>query len=259
MEPLKLLEHPTPDLISRVKDSIRSQPALADHRITLAHLLFLSANYEAGLKQCQVAVQLDASHTVSAQLARLLVIAERTREAVFGGQRAPAVLGESPAWVGHLVEALATDGESATGLRAQALDAAPPSSGQAGDMNFDWLMDGDERLGPVFEVVIGGEYHWVPICALAEVQMEPPMQLIDLVWAPVRIVTVDGHQHLGFMPARYPVGADAPADDGLLRGGRTEWLQGPGESWHGAGRRVWFTSGDELPMFGAATIRFDPV
>ena len=38
----------------------------------------------------------------------------------------------------------------------------PALAGSINDNPFDWLADADPRIGPFFEIMVRGDYYWVP-------------------------------------------------------------------------------------------------
>ena len=57
---------------------------------------------------------------------------------------------------------------------------------------FEWIADADMRLGPVLEAVVNGKYYWMPFSALAQVDIDPPEDLRDMVWLPAHFLFVNG-------------------------------------------------------------------
>ncbi|MFN3988203.1 MAG: type VI secretion system accessory protein TagJ [Rhodocyclaceae bacterium] len=249
---------PLADRIAQVSDLIRKHPLVADHRRALAHLRVTTNEHTRALQQLQAASQLDPLLAPEAQLVRMLTRAEQMRSAVFDGKILPDVVASAPEWMEQLLAALrASDTEAAT-LREQALASAPACAGRLDEDAFEWLADGDERLGPVFELIFGGSYYWVPMDAVSHITMAAPSQLLDLVWAPVTVVLKGHAARSAFMPARYPLRSEDQPDDGLLLGDRTEWLESSAGCWIGRGRRTWHADGEPVAMFQAQRIDFGP-
>lgn len=143
-----------------------------------------------------------------------------------------------------MVQALHQDAqgaaEQARALRDEALEAAPAGAGrltlaegdQERQLSFDWLTDGDGRLGPVCELALNGVYYWLPFADIATIQFRAPQSAIDLVWSHALVRLTDGREQVCQLPARYPLAEGS--DDALLLGKRTEW-QPLGDGTHYAG------------------------
>ena len=54
---------------------------------------------------------------------------------------------------------------------------------------FTELSDADPRIGANLEVFIAGSYTWIPIHYLRKLEIDPPVNLRDLVWANARVET----------------------------------------------------------------------
>ena len=98
-------------------------------------------------------------------------------------------------------------------LREQALAKVTPTSGRIGRTEFDWIMDGDARLGPMLEAFLPTEadYCWIPFTLLGSLQIEKPRQINHFIWAPAHFTWRDGNVLHGFIPARY-VGSESTDD-----------------------------------------------
>jgi type VI secretion system protein ImpE len=117
-----------------------------------------SRGWDRALTQLNLAAELDAATLAMAQMYRETLRCERLRADVFAGRRSPVVFGEPEEWMALLVEALLVTGTPRAGeaesLRARAFEAAPPSAGSIDGTAFEWIADGDMRLGPVCEAII---------------------------------------------------------------------------------------------------------
>ena len=60
-------------------------------------------------------------------------------------------------------------------------------SGTLNGHRFSAISDADARLGSRLEVFAAGQYTLIPFASLAEVHVEPPKRLRDLLWAPARL------------------------------------------------------------------------
>jgi len=244
-----------------INAAIRAEPLAASHRLALGRLRLVQGEYPKALQQLQLACQFDAESEPEAQLIRMLVRAEQTREAVFEGKILPDLLEAAPAWLEKLIGALRESGEKATAMRQEALSEASPSKGHYGESEpspFEWIADGDERLGPVIEVVLGGTYYWIPFEKVESIHIPPPKRVMELVWAPVDLKLV-GHPagSIVYMPARYIPPREGERTDAILTGTETAWQELPGGGWQGHGRRTWYVDGEPLGMFEAGRISLE--
>ncbi|MCL2162474.1 MAG: hypothetical protein FWH56_11495 [Betaproteobacteria bacterium] len=246
--------------IEDINTAIRAEPLAATHRLALARLRLVQGEYSKALQQLQLACQFDAELEPEAQLVRMLVRAEQIREAVFDGKILPDLLEIAPAWLEKLIGALRESDEKATVMRQEAMSEAPPSKGRYGKSDpspFEWIADGDERLGPVLEIILGGSYYWVPFDKVESLIIPAPKRVMELVWAPVEL-KLPGRSEgsIAYMPARYLPPKEECAD-ALLTGAETIWREEPGGGWQGYGRRTWYVDGEPLGMFEVEQISLE--
>lgn len=244
--------------VERISAAVRSHPLEPSHRLAMAQLRLLRGEYSKALQQVQLACQFDADLMPEAQLIRMLVRSEQVREAVFAGKIMPDLLAEAPAWLDNMIKSLKESGDKAVAMRSEALSEAPASKGVFGESSpFDWIADGDERLGPIIEVILGGTYYWIPFDMVVSLRVTAPQRAMDLVWAPVELELNGSPPRIAFMPSRYPLSSDEKYDETLLGDAETVWHQSPDGSWYGYGRRVWYVDGEPLGMFEAGRIAFE--
>ena len=233
-----------------LQDQVRAAPQDAKLRVFLFQLLCVLGQWDRALNQLNVAGELDASTLSMVQTYRETIQCERLRAEVFAGKRVPMLFGEPQPWLALLIEALLREGRGevsdARRLRAQALEEAPATSGNADGKAFEWLSDADSRLGPVLEAIVNGRYYWVPMSRLSRVEVEAPSDLRDCVWTPAHLLFSNGGEVVGFIPTRYVGSESGDAAHALAR--RTDWTDaGPGQ-YIGLGQRMLNTDTDDLPL-----------
>ena len=248
-----------PAALAALQDAVRKNAADAKLRVFLFQLLSVMGQWPRALTQLNVAGELEPLAIPMVQTYREAIQCEALRADIFSGKRAPLIFGEPQAWMAQLIEALqldATDPERAAAVRAQALESAPASPGNIDGVPFEWLADADQRLGPILEIIINGRYFWVPVCRIARIEFDKPVDLRDNVWTAGTFVWTNGAQTVGLIPTRYS-GTVATGDDGLLLARRTEWVAN-GEGDAGVGQRMLMTDGAEYAIMDVRVIEFDP-
>lgn len=243
--------------LEAVQAQIRRQPADADLRAQLFQLMAVQGDWARASEQLALCAQLNSQAQPMAVLYEQAIVAERQREGVLAGQGEPAYFGAPPEWFGDLLQALRRDADApqeAADLRARAYEAAQARAGrlecagQGAPASFDWISDGDSRLGPVFEVIAGGRYGWLPFSGLRSVRLLAPEGLSDMVWAQAEIALEDGRTLHGLVPARYPAPPGqrlADLADGVKLGRMTDWLPLAGDTYAGLGQKMWMTDKGE--------------
>lgn len=246
--------------LKALQQQVRAKAADGRLRVFLFQLLCLLGQWQRALDQLRVCAELDAGTLAMVGTYEPAIRCEGVREAVFAGRTLPHVFGPPTAWVALLAQALQLDANgqpaAAASTRAQALEQAEASSGQLGDVPFQWLADADSRLGPTLEVIINGRYGWLPFSHLSAVTIEPVADLRDLVWAPCHLKFVNGGDTVALLPVRY---AGTPLAEGgpLVMSRQTEWLELAGGLYRGIGQRVLSSDATEVGLLEVRSIRFD--
>jgi len=245
--------------LADLQQRVRSQPQNARLRAFLFELLAVLGDWERARRQLKVAAELNTEYRPLAIAYGAVVACEQARGAIFSGhgRASPTLLGEPQPWMASLVEALrAASPKQATQLRQQALQDARPTPGTIDGEPFARFADADARTGPMLEAIIEGRYFWVPLMRMAQIRIEPPADLRDLVWACARLTFDNGGTTFALIPTRYP-GSEA-IDDAQVRLARlTDWRAQPGGSPHGIGQRLFATDRDDYPLLDTREILFE--
>jgi len=245
--------------IDSIRQAIRTQPDSADRRAHLAQLLCLNNDWRGAMAQLKAWRQLAAEAAPTVRLLQQMIEGETQRAAVFSQTATPALLSQERSWVADMVRAL-----NAPAARESLLESLPTNGGElrlraAPDaaMRFDWLSDGDERLGPVCELILEGVYHWTSLHLIREIRFQPPASVVDLVWRQCSVRFHDGSERLCQMPARYPAQPDD--SDALKLARQTSWLLQP-SGYVGRGQRIWLDGDREWALLDIESIAFgEPV
>jgi type VI secretion system protein ImpE len=245
--------------LKRLQGEVRARPDDAKLRTYLFQLLAVQGDWQRALNQLQVSAQLTAAAIPMAQTYREAIRCEVFRGEVFAGKRTPHVLGEPPAWIGLLVDALEKLAHghvaAAAALRAKAYEQALARGGAIDGKPFEWIADADSRLGPVCEAIIDGKYYWVPFERLANVKVDAPSDLRDIVWSGAQLTLATGAIQLALIPARYP-GSETADNDALRLSRMTTWRDLGSDTYVGTGQRMWATDAGEYPLLDTREIVF---
>jgi len=248
--------------LAALQARVRGEPANPKLRVFLFQLLCVLGDWERARAQLKALADLDADSLALAHVYGTTISCELLRREVFAGAKTPLLMGEPLPWVAPLVHALALGaqgrGSEAAALRAEALEKAGSVPGKIDGHAFQWIADGDSRLGPVCEAMIEGRYYWVPFERIRSVGFETPTDLRDLVWTPVKLGLVNGGETAALIPVRYPGSESDP--EGLIRLARkTEWDEVAPDTFHGRGQRVIATDSDEYALLSIRRIELEGV
>jgi type VI secretion system protein ImpE len=246
--------------LQALQAQVRAEPAKSAHRVFLFQLLCVTGEWERALTQLSVAGDMDAGTLGMLHVYREAVKTEALRREVFAGHKTPLIFGDPEQWVALLLEALklTAHGDVLQGraLREQAFEQAPARAGRLNARAFEWLADADVRLGPMLEAIINGRYYWIPFQRIAQLKVEQPQDLRDLVWVPAHIKWSNGGDAVALLPTRYP-GSEESADSAIRLARRTEWLDQGDDVHFGLGQRMLATDSGELPLMEVRTIEFE--
>ncbi len=237
------------EALETLKQEVRRSPREARLRTFLFQMFCVFGEWERAQNQLAVALELDPMALPMAQTYRATIRCELLRERVFAGSRTPTIFGEPEPWMPLLMEAnrllAAGNPDQAAGLRDEAFEQAPATSGTIDGRDFAWIADADQRLGPMLEAIVDGKYYWAPFHRLRSLVIEAPTDLRDQVWMPATFTWANGGESVGFVPTRYP--GSAAADSQLALARRTEWRE-QGDWFIGLGQRMLATDADETPL-----------
>ncbi len=240
--------------------AVRAKPEDAELRAFLFQYACVVGDWDRALKSLDALAALKPDAIDMVDDYRCAIAAEKTRAAVWAGKARPSIMGAPAAWIAQMAEAARLEAEGAAqaahDMRAEALDAAPTAAGRCDETAFEWFADADTRLGPILEVVLNGEYHWMPFSDVAELTLEPPKDLRDVVWAVGLLTGVGADEPWPVMvPARYP-GSEA-GEAAIQLGRRTEWRELAGEHAAGLGQRLFATDGGDIAALDLRRLTFD--
>ena len=247
--------------LAALKQDVRKAPRDGKLRTFLFQMFCVTGEWDRALTQLSVAAELDPLAYPMSQAYQAAIRCEILREKVFRGERSPTVLGDPGEWLPLLMEAtrLLSIGqfEEAMRLRDAAFDAAPGSGGRLNDTEFEWIADSDPRMGPVLEVFLNGNYMWVPYFRIKAIHIEPPADLRDQVWMPVRFTWINEGEAIGFIPTRYPGTLDTKAP-ALMLSKQTDWVE-PAPGWSvPVGQRVLVTDTEETALMDVRSLLITP-
>ena len=243
--------------LDALQEQVRAEPSEARHRVFLFQLLSVLGQWDRALTQLNVAGEMDAGNLGMVQVYRQALASEALRVEVFAGHRTPLIFGDPEQWAALLLEALklvaAGEIEKSQEMRAAALDEAPATSGTLNGKPFEWIADADARIGPNLEAIINGRYFWVPFHHIAEIRIEEPEDLRDLIWVMAELRWQNGGEAVALLPTRYP-GSESSADPQLQLARRTEWLDQGDDLYLGLGQRLLVTDQDEYSLLEVRNI-----
>src|SRR5947209_827936 len=152
--------------LTELQEQVRKAPDNAEYRVFLFQLLCVLGDWDRARAQLKVLGELSVGSLPLVHVYGAAITCELLRREVFAGARTPLVLGEPLPWVALLFQALSVAAQGraaeATALRSEAREKASAVPGTIDGQAFEWIADGDSRLGPVCEAIVDGRSYWVP-------------------------------------------------------------------------------------------------
>jgi len=248
------------EALDALQNQVRAEPSEARHRVFLFQLLCVVGQWDRALTQLNVAGELDAGNLGMVQVYREALANEALRVEVFAGHRTPLIFGDPEQWTALLLEALKLSAsgeiEKSQEMRAAALEEAPTTPGTLNGKPFEWISDADTRIGPNLEAIINGKYFWVPFHHIAELRIEEPEDLRDMVWAMAELRWQNGGEAVALIPTRYP-GSESASDPQLQMARRTEWQDQGHNLFAGLGQRLLVTDDDECSLLEVRNVTLE--
>ena len=244
------------ELFESAKARAQAAPSDLQARSALWQIFAARGEFARARTQLDNLMRVDPGWALEVQSCYGLIAAEETRLKVFAGTQPPTCLGDPPAWFGALAAALplfaAGNTAAALELVAQVQAQSPALAGTLNGEAFEWLCDGDARLGPCLEVVAQGGYYWLPFAAITSMSTEPPKELRDRIWQRAMLDVADQGAIEVFLPARYP----APVEDAHRLASRTDWHELSDTLFTGSGQKALFTDLRDTGLLYIRELRF---
>jgi type VI secretion system protein ImpE len=187
------------EAVEALAAALRSDPGDVRSRTFLFELLCFAGQYDRAAKQLDIISDSSPEAGMGALLYRSALHAERSRQEMFANALIPETVPE-------------------------------PVSGTLNGSRFASLSDADPRIGARLEVFAAGQYTWLPFAHLAELSVEEPKRLRDLLWAPARVKAGPKFQDFEFgeviIPAVAPLSWQHAAWEVRL-GREVDWVELP--------------------------------
>ena len=218
------------EAIKALGEELRSNPLDAKRRTFLFELLLFTGEFDRAEKQLDLLAGANADAAAGTLLYRSALHAERTRQAMFAN-------GETPPKKEGAVH-----------------------GGVWNDKPFSELSDADPRIGPNLEVFIAGSYTWIPIHYLRKLEIEPPVNLRDLIWAQARVETSSDFrlQDLGevLLPVLCPL-SFKHADEVVQLGRESAWEDDEKYGQIPYGLKMMDVDGTDVPLLEMRSVTWD--
>jgi type VI secretion system protein ImpE len=252
MQVLTLEQH-----FEEAKNRAKSSPGDLGARSALWQIFAARGEFERARKQLDMMSQIDSSWLIEVQACHGLLLAEEKRQDIFKGLQTPVCLGEPPAWYASLVAALPLlvqgSQDAAIALLKEAQLSASACPGFINESAFEWVCDGDARLGPCLEIIVQGRYFWAPWQSIRSLETRPPTEIRDHLWQPAMVQITEEGPIEAFIPVRYP----DPHDEAQSISRTTEWKSLGDDFFIGFGQKCLITDSQQVGYLDVRQLRFN--
>lgn len=247
------------EAIEELVRAVKANPSDPAGRTFLFELSCFAGDWERAERQLDVIGHQSATAELGVMVYRANMKAEQERRRVFTEGVQPHFLREPPAYVDLHVAALNQMHQGQMAEARATLDRAeeerPAIAGKFDGQDFQDFRDYDDRVGPVLELIVKDKYVWLPFEQISRLEISPPRQLRDMIWASARIEALDGTIGEVYVPTLYPGTSDSENDQVRL-GRMTDWKQVSEDLYSAIGQRLFLIDGGDRSLFEAKLVEF---
>src|SRR3990172_3318820 len=248
------------EAIEEVTREVKGKPGDVASRTFLFELLCFSGEWDRAEKQLDVIGHQNVKAEIGVQVYRNNLKAERDRRKLYSDGLRPHFLREPPAYVDLHLAAINRLREGNLAEARETLDRAeeqrPALSGKFNGTPFEDFRDWDDVLGPVLELILNGQYTWLPFEQIKRMEISAPKTLRALMWASVRLEAPDPTIPHLYVPALYAGSHESP--NAQIRLGRmTDWRQLSDDLSLAVGLRLFLVDREDKPLFEARSVEFE--
>ena len=247
------------EAIEELLREVKADPSDGAKRTFLFELSCFAGDWERAERQLDVIGHQSAKAELGVMVYRANINAEQERRRVFTEGVQPHFLREPPAYVDLHVAALNQLRQGQTAEARATLDRAeeerPAIAGKFDGQDFEDFRDYDDRVGPVLELIVKDKYVWLPYEQISRMEISPPRQLRDMLWASARIEALDGTIGEVYVPSLYAGTSDSENDQVRL-GRMTDWKELGDDLLSAVGQRLFLVDGEDRSLFEAKQVEF---
>jgi type VI secretion system protein ImpE len=235
------------DAVKAQIEEVRARPQDVEARFLLFSLLAFEGDLERAARQLEAlgAVARQGAVEMRTLVCRGLLAAEAERREIWQGRARPLLAPDAGPALGLRADALGRLAAGDAGGASRCLDESnaclTPVAGKLDQRAFTQIRDTDDFAAPFVEVFAQGRCLWLGFEQIRRLELSPPESILDLLWAPARLLDARGNEANVFLPALY-AGTQADSDDRLRLGRMTEWRDESGIAARGVGQKVWLTA-----------------
>ncbi len=211
------------EAIAQLQQNIQGNPNDCEAQFLLFELLALSEDFDGAESALRTVSALDAETSNTVDFFIGILQAERLRYNFWvNAEGSPSAIFEPPTYASAFIDAHfylhANQVSEAESTLQAGWEQVPQRSGTLNNEPFTAIRDLDDILGPFLEIIVPGQYFWVPFDHIQRLDIPPLRSYPDTIWMPVDINFVGGRSGNAWIPSLYS--GTGHNQDGKIQFGR---------------------------------------
>lgn len=240
--------------------AVKNNPTDAAARTFLFELSCFSGDWDRAERQLDVIGHQSANAMIGSLIYRQNFQAERERIELFTKGKRPEFVMPAPDYVEELYSANNLIREGKTSEARAALDKIeeerPAFACKVNGEEKEDFRDYNDLTMCVFEAIIKEAYVWLPMEQVVKIEFFEKKTLRDVFWRQAKVEVKNGLIAEIFLPSLY-VNSWKSEDDAVRLGRANNWLDAGDEVYIGEGLRMFFSSGEAVPILDINEIEFN--
>ena len=238
---------------------VKSNPTDDSARIFLFELSCFSGDWERAARQLDVIGHQKVNAMIGSKIYTENFEAERARIDYFAKGTKPEFLMPPPVYVQDLVVAnhslVNGDEAQARELLESVEEKRPAFKCSVNGESFSDFRDYNDLTACVFEVILKGQYMWLPFEQVEKIEFFDRKSLRDVYWMQAQVEMINGTNGEMFLPALY-ANSWKNADDHVRLGRTVEWLEAGEDVYIGEGIKLFSMNGRDKTILDFKTLEF---
>lgn len=246
--------------ISELQQALKQDPTNNWLRTFLFELLCFNGEWERAEKQLKALSTTNAMAEIGVLAYGNNIEAEIVRDKLFSNGLSPDFLLPPPNYITLQLEAInnlrTQNYLEARKLLNKSAKLQPKLNGKVNNKIFKHFNDYNDFFAACLEVFLKDQYIWLPFEQIKRLEIHPPKQLRDLIWAKGIVELVNNSVAEVFLPSLYP--HSYKHENELVRLGRvTDWQPLDEDLYLGYGLRTFLIDSQEKTLFEISDLAFE--
>jgi type VI secretion system protein ImpE len=246
---------------AQLTDQVKKAPSDSRARTLLFQVLAFLGELDKAERHLDMIATLSPRSETGVQVYRDVVHAERQRRGVVNGTSLPGFVSGIPPYLDRFLTGWKKVRENALEEAHELFEQVEAERrtprGVINGATFEDFCDTDGFLSYVLEVIVHDRYIWVPFESIAELSVDQPRTLFDLLWIPAHLVTWEHLDLMCYLPVLYPE-SFIEEDERIRLGRTTEWRKVGDSLLKGVGQHVYQAGDEDIALLEIREMTFTP-